>query len=129
MKSRSKVAKKILIVEDDSTTRRVICKCIEGMGLCAIQSSNGRRAWDVLLDNPDIALVITDMAMPDMNGKALITAMRAEEALAAIPIMVVSGVVGPNEIASVLELGASRFLSKPIEIALLKQYVELLISG
>lgn len=118
---------KILVAEDDPISSKMIQKCLDGMNLVSIASSNGRRAWDVLIDNPDISLVITDIAMPDMDGKELIKAMKDNEKLRNIPIIIVSGVVGPNQISSIISLGASRFLPKPIDISMLKEYVILLL--
>ncbi len=97
--------------------------------MCALQSSNGRRAWDVLCDNPEIAMLITDMQMPDMDGRQLIHQVRGSSTFQALPIVIVSGVVGVSEIAALLEQGASRFLSKPINVQHLKDYIETLLRG
>lgn len=120
-------SKKILVAEDDAIASKLIRKCLDSMQLVSIASSNGKRAWDVLVDNPDISLVITDIAMPDMDGRELIQAMKENEKLKNIPIIIVSGIIGPNQISTVLSLGASRFLPKPIDIGMLKEYVTLLL--
>ena len=120
--------KKILIAEDDPTSRRIILKCVEASGHFGIACSNGRRAWETLLDNPDISLLITDISMPDMDGRELIASVRASSDLKQLPIVIVSGVVGPNEIASLIEEGASRFLPKPLNVSYLADYLKILLS-
>ena len=118
---------KILIAEDDPIVSKMLWHCVSKMGFAPVVSSNGKRAWDVLCDNVDIALLITDMSMPEMSGKELIQAVRESDLLSNIPIIIVSGVVGPNEIADTLKLGASRFLPKPVDTKMLQNYISLLL--
>ena len=63
------MVKKILIVDDDRSTRLAIKKMVESLDLCAIQCQNGDHALQTLLCNNDISLVITDMVMPETDGK------------------------------------------------------------
>lgn len=118
---------KILIVEDDKIASKLMQKCLESMNLVSFVCSNGRRAWETLMDNHDISLVLTDIAMPDMDGRELIQGMKEDAKLKNIPIIAVSGVIGPNQISSIISLGADRFLPKPIDISVLKEYVTLLL--
>ncbi|MBP9838074.1 MAG: response regulator [Proteobacteria bacterium] len=120
---------KIILAEDDPSTRLVIARGVESTGkYTVIESSNGARAWDVLNDNSGIKMLITDMQMPDMDGNELIAKIRSSKKFSKIPILVVSGVVGPNDIHKILEEGATRFLPKPINLKHLMEYVEALLS-
>ncbi|MDY7001636.1 MAG: response regulator [Thermodesulfobacteriota bacterium] len=105
---------KILIAEDDRITCLVLAKILEDMGHVAILCRDGRRAMDTLADNQDIAVVITDVSMPEMDGRELIQNIRSNKETALLPVIMISGVVGPKEIADVLSLGAAAFLPKPI---------------
>lgn len=116
--------RKILIAEDETTTRRVIVRFVEKLGFIAIQSSNGLHAWEVLQDNEDISLVITDIAMPDMDGKVLVQTMQKDSVLSRVPIIAVSGTVEQDDVDSLLEQGVSRFLSKPVDVKLLGKYIQ-----
>jgi CheY-like chemotaxis protein len=119
---------KVLVAEDDATTRQLIARMLEAEGASAIQCSDGKRCWQTLLDNPDIKLVVTDMYMPEMPGSELIAKMKSEESTREIPIIMVSGRVKLSEIDSILALGADRFLPKPIEGKDLKKYSKFLLA-
>lgn len=119
---------KIILAEDDPSTRLVIARGVENTGkYSVIESSSGARAWDVLNDNSGIKMLITDMQMPDMDGNELIAKIRSSKKFSKIPILVVSGVVRPNDIRKILEEGATRFLPKPINLKHLMEYVEALL--
>lgn len=118
---------KILIAEDDLTSRRMLVKIVESMGHVAIQASDGELAWGIMADNPDIALLITDVMMPNLDGRALIQIARGNDKLKDLPIIIISGVIKLEEIDYLLQLGASRFMPKPVKAAELKHYVEVLL--
>ena len=118
---------KILVVEDDSTTRRMVSSCVERAGHAAVCCSGGNLAWSILQDNPDTGLIITDILMPDLDGRELVQKVRADPKLATIPVVMISGTVRLSEIHQMLELGALRFLPKPVRLDELKKYVTSLI--
>lgn len=115
---------KVLIAEDEITSRVVIAKAVERMGLIGINSPNGIHAWQTLEANPDIALLITDARMPEMDGRDLIRRIRAQEDICKMPIIIMSGVVGPKAIAELLEQGATWFLAKPVNTRELQSYIK-----
>ena len=119
----SHMIKKVLIAEDDRVTLKMISSTVESIGFCAIKCSDGKRAWEVLQDNDDIVLLITDIQMPQMDGRDLIKTIRSHDAFANLNIFVLSGAVKPNEVNDLLLLGASKFISKPIDINHLKDYL------
>ncbi len=121
-------SKKILVVEDDTVTRRIIVKAMETMGHTTIQASDGLRAFDILQDNPDISLIITDLLMAKMGGRELVNVLRSNELFKKLPIIMVSGIVPLRDITEILSLGASRFLPKPLNTEELKQYVRQLLN-
>lgn len=118
---------KVLIVEDDNTSRKLLTHTIELLGHTAIQASNGSYALNILKDNPDINLVITDLMMPNLDGRDLIKIMHNDSSLINIPVIMVSGYIKLQEIVDVLNLGAYRFMPKPVDTAQLKEYVRELL--
>lgn len=114
---------RILIVEDDPVSRLLIERVVTVMGNSVIRASGGRLAWGIVKDNPDIDLIITDISMPDLDGREFVRLVRADKKIAHIPIIMISGVISLHEISHALELGASRFMAKPIKAEELKQYV------
>lgn len=114
---------KVLIAEDELTSRRAIARAVESSDFVAIQVSDGQRAWDILCDNPDISLLITDVVMPNMDGRELVEKIRKKNELDHLKIIIISGVVKLKDINEYLELGASRFMPKPVNIVELKDYL------
>lgn len=115
--------KKILIAEDDTITQKLIATIVEKMGYTAFTSPNGRHAYETLQVNDDFSLLITDIMMPEMDGKELIHAVRKDPVYNAIPIIIMSAFVGVKEISNFLESGATVFQPKPID----KRKIEALI--
>ena len=112
--------KKIIIAEDDYQIRSLIAHTIEDLGYMAIQCSSGSKALHALQDNPDIDLLITDMIMPELSGEDLIKILRCREATKEMPIVIISAMTRYEDIAHLLDLGASRFLTKPIDFEALE---------
>jgi CheY-like chemotaxis protein len=115
---------KVLVAEDDQSSRVTLKHIIEGMGHSVILSPDGEHAFATLETNSDINLLITDVMMPKLDGQELIRKVRDTESLSKMPIIIISGVVGPKAIHSFLEGGATWFLAKPLEVAAVKDYVQ-----
>jgi len=113
---------KILVAEDDPTTRLLLSKTLEAMGHQVFLSPDGQHALTSLECNPGISMLLSDMVMPKMDGRALINAVR--ERGHKLTIVIMSAVVGVREIADLLDHGASFFLPKPLKLAELREYVE-----
>ncbi len=121
--------KKVLVAEDDELSREIIVKIVESLGMVAIQSSNGKIALRVLLDNPDVCLLISDIMMPELDGMMLIKILRGKENFADLPIIIISGVAALNEINHILELGPSIFLDKPLNPSELERHIKTLTAN
>lgn len=120
---------KVLIVDDEPTTRFMIRRFVHDLGHTVIESSNGRRAWDVLWDNRDIDLLITDLLMPEMSGQGLIQMVRASVELKKLPILVITGDTEADELQYLAGLGASAFARKPITPAIRQVIQRVLLPG
>lgn len=105
----------ILIVEDDRSSQRILAEVVRGLGHHAIIARDGEVAWTILQDNPDIRLILTDVVMPGVDGLELAARIRADEHLAELPVVVISGQVGPKRIADLLKNGMTRFIGKPLK--------------
>jgi CheY-like chemotaxis protein len=118
---------KFLIADDDKATLDVFSTTVESMGHSVVRAINGRMAWEVLQANDDIAFVITDLLMPEMEGTELIRLIRENRRFANLPILAVSGAIRAKEIAYLLEQGATEFMAKPVQIQefidVIKRYV------
>jgi CheY-like chemotaxis protein len=102
----------ILIVEDDFSIRQVIAEVLEEEGYRTASTANGREALAYLELRHQVrrqlpGLILTDLAMPYMDGRTLLEALTQTPALAAIPVLVMTGdpelAVGLPPVSAVLE--------------------------
>lgn len=119
---------KVLVAEDDESTRFAISKIVEHLGCVAYQCSDGDRAIKTLDDNPDISVVITDVIMPGMSGTEMVKKIRSKSQFTRLPILIISGAVGPKEISDVLSSGATAFLAKPVKTSEIREYLNRYLS-
>jgi CheY-like chemotaxis protein len=106
--------KKILIAEDEYVTQQKIALIIEEMGYIPFISPNGKHAYETLQVNEGFNILITDIMMPEMDGRELIKLVREHSELKDLPIIIMSAFIGVKEISNLLQLGATIFQRKPI---------------
>lgn len=104
---------RVLIVDDDPATRRILESAIRNLDLGCHFCSDGVHALDALLCNRDFKLLLADMSMPVMDGRNLIEIIQRDQRLPDIPIVIISGVVDNAEIQDLLDKGTATFLKKP----------------
>jgi CheY-like chemotaxis protein len=105
----------VLVVEDDEDIRADLAAILRVKGFSVEEAANGREALARLRDGARPCVMVLDLMMPVMNGWELRTAMLGEQALAAIPVVVVSGKgrIAPDEEAT---LAPAAVLVKPFEL-------------
>jgi YesN/AraC family two-component response regulator len=107
--------KKILVIEDDATTRNLFLDGLQAEGFDTIGAQNGATGIQQAQEySPD--LIICDIIMPDMDGYAVLTALRQEPITAIIPFIFLSGSNTPEHVRKGMELGADDYLTKPSTI-------------
>ena len=87
----------VLVVEDDAELRRLLQQALEEDGLTVVAAANGVEALEVL-GRTRVALVVTDLRMPVMDGQRLVETMRATPSLAHIAVLIVTAVTDPGSI-------------------------------
>jgi two-component system KDP operon response regulator KdpE len=106
-------AARILVAEDDRDIRRAIVAELRGEGYQTAEASDGKEALAAIRSaKPD--LIVTDLAMPVMDGFALIAAARKS---VTTPIIVLSVRGGEADRIRALDLGADDFVTKPFSVA------------
>ena len=119
-------SERVLVVDDSGTSRRKIAMSVKNLGLDWVEADSGEAALAFLKDN-DADLILLDIMMPGMDGFAVLDALRADRRLAAIPVLVISGMDGDMQsVARAIELGATDFLPKDFNAILFKARVEFL---
>jgi CheY-like chemotaxis protein len=103
----------ILIVEDDEDVREAMLAFLEMKGYSVASAGNGREALDYLRDAPAPDLIITDLAMPVMDGRQFRREQLKDARLAAIPTLVITAMADRTHI------DASEILLKPVDADLL----------
>jgi len=102
----------VLVVEDDRELRELLRRMLEHSGFATVAASNGRKALHYLSAEP-VALLITDMVMPDMDGIELLRVLQTERP--ELPVIALSGVENFNEYHRIaMHLGARAALRKPV---------------
>ena len=102
----------VLIVDDEKMTRVLLGKIIEGIGYAPILCGSAKDALEQLnIELPD--LIISDVAMPEMDGYALCELVKKEPRTKDIPFIFVSAVISKQEKVKGLRLGAVDYITKP----------------
>ncbi len=104
---------KILIADDDPAQRTLLNMCLEQGDYSVIESCNGMEAFEVLDQEQDVRLVITDLDMPVMSGFDLIRKVR-ESDLHYRYIIVLTSSEEKDSLVKALSLGADDYLAKPV---------------
>ena len=104
---------KVLVVDDSSTSRSFITDLLQRQLFQVLEAENGVEAIKVLLDNPDIKLLITDYNMPVMDGFELVKNLRYKYEKSDLIIIGLSGEGQSNLSTKFIKNGANDFLMKP----------------
>ena len=107
----------ILIVDDDRGVRAVMAASLRKAGFVVTEASNGEEALGILGENTFDAMVC-DLDMPKMDGKQLLSALRAEARLASLPVLMLTGWDSEEKELDLIQAGANDFVSKSSSPAL-----------
>ncbi len=117
-------AGRILVVDDSRLNRQALSGLLTGLGHAVVEAEDGRVALDILGDDgAGIDVVLLDLVMPELDGFAVLAAIRAHASLARIPVIVVSGLDDLEGIVRCVEMGAADYLPRPIKPTLLRARV------
>ena len=117
---------RILVVDDEGQIRKLLQTTLQRHGYVVSTANDGYEALRaVRKEHPH--LVITDVAMPNLNGLELTRRLRAESATARLPIIMLSARKQADDILAGYAQGADEYIAKPVELAVLAAKVELLL--
>lgn len=119
---------KILVVDDSSTMRRIINNTLQRLGYVDIlEAEHGLEAWDILDQNSDIGVLITDWNMPEMNGLELVKKTRSDSRFVDIPIIMITTEGGKAEVITAIKAGVNNYIVKPFTPQVLKEKLEVVL--
>jgi two-component system chemotaxis response regulator CheY len=115
---------KILTVDDFSTMRRIIRNILRQIGYSNIaEAENGGAALNTL-QTQEIDFVISDWNMPGMSGLELIQAIRADDKLKHIPVLMVTAEALKENVVEALKAGVNGYIVKPFTAETLKERID-----
>jgi hypothetical protein len=106
---------KVLIVDDDVRNVFALTSVFERCGAEVLYAENGREGIDVLERNEDIALVLMDVMMPELDGYATTEAIRRMPQFADLPIIAVTAKAMKGDREKTIAAGASDYITKPVD--------------
>jgi len=105
--------KRVLVVDDSVTSRAIQAAILNVLHFTPVEANDGVEALEILQNNPDISMVITDYEMPRMNGVELVAKVRQTHHKENLPIIGISASDNKSLSVQFLKHGASDFLKKP----------------
>jgi hypothetical protein len=107
-------SRRVLVVDDEPMNRRLLGDLVGREGFEAILAGGGQAALDII-DQTPIDLVLLDLMMPQVDGMAVLEALRARGRLGALPVVVVTAHDDRSARRKALAAGAIDFITKPID--------------
>ncbi|HCS08174.1 MULTISPECIES: response regulator [Pseudomonas] len=104
----------LLLVDDEEEALSELAELLEGEGFCCHTATSVKAALHHLTRHPDIALVITDLRMPEESGISLIKRLREHTSRQHLPVIVVSGHADMDDVSDLLRLQVLDLFRKPI---------------
>ena len=104
----------LLLVDDEEDALQELAELLEGEGFCCYTATSVKLALLQLTQHPDIALVITDLRMPEQSGIELIRRLRQHTQRQHLPVIVISGHADMDDVSDLLRLQVLDLFRKPI---------------
>jgi DNA-binding response OmpR family regulator len=122
-------APRVLVADDEDDIRALVGLAVRRAGCTvATEVADGTQALIAArTDPPDLAVL--DVSMPGATGLEVCTALRADPATAAVPVLLLSAGATPEDVARGLAAGADAYLAKPFSVAGLAARVRELTAG
>ena len=112
---------KILVVDDMTTMRRIVKNIMKQLGFANVEEAeNGQDALDKLRAE-SFGFVISDCNMPVMTGIDLLRAIRADDKLKAIPVLMVTAEAQKENLVEAIKAGVSNYIVKPFTAEVLQE--------
>ena len=119
-----------LIVDDSPVNRKLLARHLDTLGIDSREAGHGRAALELLRSTgSDVAVVLLDIEMPVMDGYATLAAIKSDEAMRHLPVIMISSVDELDSVIRCIELGATDYLPKPFDPAFLGARIHASLAG
>ena len=108
------VGKKVLVVDDDVRNIFALSSVLERRGMTVLTAGTGREAIAMLEKTPEVAIVLMDIMMPEMDGYETMQVIRRNSSFRRLPIIALTAKAMKGDREKCLEAGASEYLAKPV---------------
>ncbi|MET0282220.1 MAG: chemotaxis response regulator CheY [Steroidobacteraceae bacterium] len=120
---------RFLVVDDFATVRRVLKTFLHDLGYSdVVEADDGDTALPIL-KRGNIDFLLTDWNMPNMPGLELLKAVRADPALAKLPVLLVTAEAKREQIVAAAEAGVNGYVVKPFTAVTLKEKIEQILAS
>ena len=115
---------KFLVVDDFSTMRRIVRGLLKEMGCNNCEEAEDGVAALTMLRTHKIDFIVSDINMPNMNGFDLLKAVKADDSLKQIPVLMVTAEARKEDIVLAAQSGAAGYIVKPFTKATLEEKIQ-----
>ncbi len=117
--------RKIIVADDEARIRRLVCDFLKKEGYEPLEADDGDVAFELFKENPDTALMIIDIMMPNMDGWSLCKEIRK---FSTVPIIMLTARSQEFDELMGFEVGADDYVTKPFSPAVLMKRVGIIIN-
>ena len=114
------LSKRILIVDDFVTMRRIARMMLQSLGFTNVEEAEDGKEALASIRNQQIDLVLSDCNMPNMNGLELLSTLRQDSDLQDIPFIVMTSTDQKESLLEMVKAGATDYIEKPFQANALK---------
>lgn len=119
---------RFLVVDDFSTMRRIVRNFLTDLGYTNITEADDGNTALPILKQGNIDFLVTDWNMPGMPGLDLLKAVRADPALAKLPVLLVTAEAKREQIVEAAQAGVNGYVVKPFTAQTLKEKIEKILA-
>ncbi len=108
------IGRTVLLVDDDARNIFALSSVLERRGMSVLTATTGNEAIQLIESNPDIAIVLMDIMMPEMDGYQTMAQIRKNDKFRRLPMIALTAKAMKGDREKCLDAGASDYLAKPV---------------
>jgi two-component system chemotaxis response regulator CheY len=120
---------KFLVVDDYSTMRRIVKNLLHDLGYANVAEADDGKTALPLLQNGSFDFLITDWNMPGMPGLDLLKAVRSDDKLKKLPVLMLTAEAKREQIVEAAQAGVSGYVIKPFTAVTLKEKIDKILGA